>query len=156
MVVFQILHFSMGCWGPRGTGHLYIFSPPLKWRSNGPTLARRSRATAWSPACCRRPWPRSRRCPVVHGEVSGRKNAPKVDEKWYTLTRWWQLQMFFLFSHWGRWTHVDEHMFQRGSCWNHQPVLVGIRFVLGLFLATQKKIGIVINHEIRIRFQTTQ
>ena len=36
-------------------------------------------------------------------------------------TGWWQLKYFFIFIHtWGRWTHFDEHIFQRGW-FNHQP-----------------------------------
>ena len=42
--------------------------------------------------------------------------------------------MIFYFhpENWGRWTHFDEHIFQRG--WNHQLVLLG-----GIFLLRWKK-----------------
>ena len=36
------------------------------------------------------------------------------------ITRWWQLKYCFIFTTiWGRWTHFDEHIFQRGW-FNHQ------------------------------------
>ena len=35
-----------------------------------------------------------------------------------SISGWW-FQIFFIFTPiWGRWTHFDEHIFQRG--WNHQ------------------------------------
>ena len=41
------------------------------------------------------------------------------------LSRWWQLKYFWNFhpENWGRWTHFDEHIFQRGW-FNHQLVRV--------------------------------
>ena len=44
-----------------------------------------------------------------------------MSQKWFSFTtRWWQLKYFRNFhpETWGRWTHCDEHIFQRG--WNHQ------------------------------------
>ena len=41
----------------------------------------------------------------------------ELDWSWF-MSRWW-FQTFFMFTPiWGRWTHFDEHIFQRG--WNHQ------------------------------------
>ena len=45
------------------------------------------------------------------------KNQPNVGK----YTGWWQLKYFWNFhpENWGRWTHFDEHIFQRGW-FNHQ------------------------------------
>ena len=41
-----------------------------------------------------------------------------VATKTQGFPRWW-FQIFFIFTPiWGRWTQLDEHIFQRG--WNHQ------------------------------------
>ena len=46
--------------------------------------------------------------------------VPAYVEKDLPATRWWQLKHFWIFhpETWGRWTHFDGNIFQRG--WNHQ------------------------------------
>ena len=51
----------------------------------------------------------------------------------FHMTGWWQLTYLDYFhpENWGRWTHFDEHIFQRG--WNRQPVSHDFKWVVDFF-----------------------